>query len=627
VMVLDFSGSMAWFSRVERLKQAVKRFIQFDIENEVPVGVVRFSAISSDSTYIVQEITPVTEENRNNITDKVDKLTALGGTCLGSGILKGLEAFTNYNQAEGGVMIFLTDGIFSCEGGPDIAAVIDKVVNQNVRVVTIAFGKSADKNIEDLAARTGGQAYFVPDDSGPGDINNALTGSLAYQPSTTTAGQEITILQKTFTQKIAINEIVAIDMFSGRDVVIQIDFNSTVLMNATLNFDNQIIFDSNDQAGVITHTIPTIVSGEYSINIKGDGAIEFLTILVKSKAPTNVLPITTKCWTSIGENDLVLSGPEPGRLAVMAQVMQGQSPVIGADVRAVIESDGGAPVVLLLEDEGMEPDGIKDDGIYSKYFTEFLLNVDETRYTLNCYVVGNENTMVNQGSPEASVKSKSLPKAPSPQMPSCCGSTALKEDSILNSTGIFSRSKSGGLISVGSTIGLGDNIYPPGKISDLRLGNMNFQEGVFDLSFTSPGADLDKGTISSYQIFYSTYNNFSSGVLQPGTDLTQISSDQLACNCNLAPVPAMQMVVLTLNMTKFAEQEQFYFIVQTTDQPINGKHSLSNVGGIFLTNKTLPSLEDLGLTWGIAVAIVIGSMFGTFLVAGAVIWHKNHYSW
>ena len=35
----------------------------------------------------------------------------------------------------------------------------------------------------------------------------------------------------------------------------------------------------------------------------------------------------------------------------------------------------------------------------------------------------------------------------------------------------------------------------------------------------------------------------------------------------------------------------------------------------------------LGLTWGVVVGIVLGSMAGTLLVAGAVFWHKKHYDW
>ena len=55
------------------------------------------------------------------------------------------------------------------------------------------------------------------------------------------------------------------------------------------------------------------------------------------------------------------------------------------------------------------------------------------------------------------------------------------------------------------------------------------------------------------------------------------------------------------------------------------KTSLSNVA-VFAP---IPegALEDLGLTAGIVAAIAIGAFAGTFLIAGAIFWHKKHYGW
>ena len=73
-----------------------------------------------------------------------------GGTCLGTGIRKGLEALRDYGVPGGG-LIFLTDGQDGCRGS--VEDVIDDVVDQNVRVCTIAFGSSADPSIESLSQR------------------------------------------------------------------------------------------------------------------------------------------------------------------------------------------------------------------------------------------------------------------------------------------------------------------------------------------------------------------------------------------------------------------------------------------------------------------------------------------
>ena len=70
----------------------------------------------------------------------------------------------------------------------------------------------------------------------------------------------------------------------------------------------------------------------------------------------------------------------------------------------------------------------------------------------------------------------------------------------MSETGVFTRSKSGGVITIkGNT---GNNIYPPAPIRDLILKD-NINKDNFNLSFTSPGEDLNSGIISEYLIFYS----------------------------------------------------------------------------------------------------------------------------
>merc|ERR1719228_1015526 len=143
-MVLDKSGSMGNYNRLDRLKKAASRFIKFDIKDGTPLGVVQFSS----SAKIIHLVTPIKDSNRNYPINKINNLSAEGGTCLGDGLLKGLKALKDYDKRDGGVMIFLTDGEFQCNGGPNIPQVINRIVAQNVRVVTIAFSNNADPNIE-----------------------------------------------------------------------------------------------------------------------------------------------------------------------------------------------------------------------------------------------------------------------------------------------------------------------------------------------------------------------------------------------------------------------------------------------------------------------------------------------
>ena len=84
-------------------------------------------------------------------------------------------------------------------------------------------------------------------------------------------------------------------------------------------------------------------------------------------------PIQTKCWIKTGEQQL---GTEVYlKLSAVAEVKKGNMPVIGARVRAYItrpSTNGETPALELeLDDNGSGADVIKNDGIYSRYFTKY----------------------------------------------------------------------------------------------------------------------------------------------------------------------------------------------------------------------------------------------------------------
>eukprot|EP00091_Calanus_sinicus_P025732 TRINITY_DN9985_c0_g1_i1.p1 TRINITY_DN9985_c0_g1~~TRINITY_DN9985_c0_g1_i1.p1 ORF type:complete len:288 (-),score=70.86 TRINITY_DN9985_c0_g1_i1:92-877(-) len=255
---------------------------------------------------------------------------------------------------------------------------------------------------------------------------------------------------------------------------------------------------------------------------------------------------------------------------------------------------GQGPVELLLTDEGMHPDTIKGDGIYAKFFTKFVMNANETRYTLKCDVAGTDTSMVNQGA--GSLRSTSS------HTPPCCGSSAVSEGSVLAPSGMFSRSESGGIVIVGSTKGLGNNIYPPGKINDLSLGSLNFDEGTFEVSFTSTGDDLDDGIVASNQLFFSANQTLISGDMIDEAEAELVDINFLAGNYTFDPLPASEVVSLPLSMNMFNVSEQYYFRIKATDQ--GGKFSLSNVARLFITEVSNSAMR-MGLNLGIVMMALI----------------------
>ena len=579
VMVLDVSGSMIEFNRIGRMKESAVRWVTYDVHDNVPLGIVSFSSQAN----VLVPLENITPENRNKVISKLQGLAAGGGTCLGAAIKMGLQTLKTGGVEHGGVLLLMTDGVQDCDGPDktDIPAVIDAVVEQGVRVVAIAFGSKADSRILDLAEKTQGKAFFIPDNTGPEDINNALQGSLTFQPSVPSDQVEIGIAKETFKNEKNITLPFFIDDTIGNNVVVQIDFSGN--QQSTINIGN--LSDAfNLPSGVYEKKFDSLPSGTYEVAISSSSLISFVSITITSKSKEGTLPIFTRCWTSTGTEKADLSLGT--KVAVIAQVLQGSNPVIRAKVKAYIERDGvDTPVELELFDRGADPDSIKDDGIYSRYFTSFLPSAAEVRYTLKCQVESTDDSAINQGFLDAQknrnklAHGRSLPKRPSPDVPICCGSSTVSEDSVLTATGAFGRTQTGGMISI---VMSDQTRYPPGTVNDLVAGELDQDKGTFSIMFTSPGAALDSGTVDEYYIYYSTNQ---SSLLETDTfdQFDYINETQLAEGSNdMTPLEAGSFVKLIVKTEQFTNEKktvQFFFRLEAL---AGAESSASNIARLYM---------------------------------------------
>ena len=92
----------------------------------------------------------------------------------------------------------------------------------------------------------------------------------------------------------------------------------------------------------------------------------------KSRDP-NSDPILTKCWIATGSQQI--NSETDLKLSVVADVRQGNDPVIGAKVKAIVEMPSAngndyPPMEMELPDSGAGADFIKNDGIYSRYLAK-----------------------------------------------------------------------------------------------------------------------------------------------------------------------------------------------------------------------------------------------------------------
>ena len=114
VFVLDKSSSMDDFERWIRLQQSTSRWLKYDVNDGSYVGIVAFSGNLGDASIVnVADMTQITNDTRYELIEKVNdpSLFPNGGTCLGWGVLEGLDVLAQ-TSPHGGNMIFITDGKF-----------------------------------------------------------------------------------------------------------------------------------------------------------------------------------------------------------------------------------------------------------------------------------------------------------------------------------------------------------------------------------------------------------------------------------------------------------------------------------------------------------------------------------
>ena len=87
VLVLDRSGSMDDESRMDRLKQSSTRWIEYDVTNGTQIGLASFSSAASKD----KDLTMVDDNNRQDFVKVINDLKPNGGTCLGLGLMKGMD--------------------------------------------------------------------------------------------------------------------------------------------------------------------------------------------------------------------------------------------------------------------------------------------------------------------------------------------------------------------------------------------------------------------------------------------------------------------------------------------------------------------------------------------------------
>ncbi|XP_059544966.1 calcium-activated chloride channel regulator 1-like [Myotis daubentonii] len=593
-LVLDKSGSMDSENRLFRMNQAAELYLIQIIEMGSLVGMVTFDSSATIQNYL----TKITDENAyQHITANLPQV-ANGGTSICNGLKEGFQAIIQSNQStSGSEIILLTDG-----EDAEISSCFEEVKQSEAIIHTIALGPSAAKELETLSNMTGGHRFFANK-----DINGLIDAfSRISSRSGSITKQAIQLESKAFniTGKKWVNGTVPVDSTIGNDTFFVVTWTiqkPEIILQDPKGKKYKTSDFKEDKLNIRSARlrIPGIAkTGTWTYSLLNNHVnSEMLTVTVTTRArsPTT-LPVIATAHMSGN------TAHYPSPMIVYARVSQGFLPVLGINVTATIETEDGHQVILELWDNGAGADTVKNDGIYSRYFTDYHGN---GRYSLKVHAQARKNkarlNLRRQNRalymPGYIENGTIILNPPRPED---------KDDMEEAEVDDFSRLTSGGSITVSGVPPSVDltQVFPPSKITDLEA---KFKEDHIQLSWTAPGNVLDKGKAKHYIIRISNY-------------LQELQEDfenaTLVTTSSLIPKEAGSTENFEFRPEPFKTENgtRFYIAIQT----INEANLTSKISNIAQATKFIPPQEpgvpDLGTKistislaiWGLAVIL---SMF------------------
>ncbi|KAM3840700.1 calcium-activated chloride channel regulator 4 [Vipera latastei] len=487
-LVLDVSGSMREHDRIARLKQAAEVFILQIIETGSWVGIVTFH--SSASTRVgLRQI--VSDKIRQDLVTYLPA-TASGGTNICAGVREGFQVIhSKDNSTEGGEIVLLTDGEDS-----GVRFCFSEVESSGSIIHTIALGPSAAKELEMLSNMTGGLKFAAFDSLDPNGLIDVFSGISSESGNIYDQSIQLESKSQTVDAGNFLHGIVSIDHTVGNDTFFVLtwsvdNFKPGILLTdpkgKTYN-PNDFEVDNTNLKTARLQINGTAKAGDWTYVLYNTYSMaQVLSITVTSRAASlSEPPVTVKSYVSSDANAF------PNPIIIYAEVSQGLLPVLGAKVTATVESETESEDLELL-DNGSGADIIKNDGIYSRYFTSFK---DNGRYSIKVHVQGRDSTsrQTRQRNhalymPGYVENGEIKMNAPRPE--------ASDNDTQAN-LGKFSRIASGGSFVMSGVVPGTSDAFPPSRITDLDA-KLN-DEDEFHFSWTAPGNDYDKGKAEKYEI-------------------------------------------------------------------------------------------------------------------------------
>ncbi|XP_053101853.1 calcium-activated chloride channel regulator 1-like [Hemicordylus capensis] len=494
-LVLDVSGSMDSYDRINRLRQAAELFLLQIIEMGSWVGIVTFSSSAIIRTGLQQ----ITSDTVRRSLATYLPTSAGEGTNICSGIRSGFQVFLQkYPSTEGCEIVLLVAG-----EDPSVRSCFDEVEKSGSKIHAIALGPSAAPELDVLADMTG-VIKIVHDLCRNNDNRLDFQKTILFVQSCiwnlelqNPAVVKLESKGQSISAGAWLDGVVSIDKTVGNDTFFVVTWSVSVYPPGILLTDprgekyiKEFVIENTNIRMARLKIRGTAEAGDWHYSIQNtNNGDQVISLTVTTRAPSlTEPPVTVKVYMNRDTNNY------PNPIIVYAEVSQGFLPVIGASVTATIEPESGTAVEMELLDNGAGADILKNDGIYSRYFTSFKGN---GRYNIKVNVQGKDKTVrrvrrqshtaYTAGYVDNGVIKRNAPRPKA------------SDDVIPANLGNFNRIASGGSFVMAGVPTSPKDVFPPVKITDLEVELVDDAEEFF-LSWTAPGNDYDTGKVESYEI-------------------------------------------------------------------------------------------------------------------------------
>lgn len=510
------------------MMQALGKFAMVDSPEDCRLGLVAFGEVE---THLQLNLTLLQSSAvRNEVSAKLPLPNPRYNTSLQDALLKALQLLKNDREvpsqmhnrsAAGGVILLMSDGVMEAVPARYVAKMLRRA---EVRLHSVVYPEAKDKDVRnhlDVAVEaTGGRTWRVHEypvgEHGSvatlSELYDAFYSLLLRGHSWDETDDYITLERREFGE-------------SEQEGPLTLSFDldpslSRQLLVVLMGYGFQRYgFPSVTSTGLRLGAPPLDPRGYYSANDLGiysfqselsyyafkvdDPAVGLWELRAEPRAKTaqpviavayakpsaKDVPILLDVWLTGNASAVNASGP----FIIYAELKKGARPVAEALVTAFIRHPDSSTVSRLqLVDNGAgDPDITANDGVYSRYFTEFR---ETGRYDVTVEANDNDLSAVIIGASGSDFESRFPAGA---DYPSCCGSRV--PDTFSQKTNRFTRiSHYGSFFATTSTPSR--DVLPPSRITDLRVVSTDNRRLAVTLNWTAPGNDFSEGQARRYEM-------------------------------------------------------------------------------------------------------------------------------